>query len=277
MRLAQESAQAAFGDGAYEEAALGFSNAMQRAFIRDDGRAVARFRYQLAACRIAQGRMAEGKSLLNAAREEALVAGDGLVAARAETAAARLALEQGDLTESQRMARLALGRPEAKASVRLSADIHLVLAEGAVRGGDPLKATAELTEANRMWGRTPVDPVFQAVSERIRGQVLLLAGDAQGAGAAFDKESVHWQQCRRFAENADSLERAALTWHTAGDSPGAAARIYRAARVRLGLGHLDKAHLLAGLAAEWAETAALPDLKSRALALAKETEKPATP
>jgi hypothetical protein len=159
----------------------------------------------------------------------------------------------------------------------LSADIHLVWAEGAVRGGDPLKAKAELTEANRMWGQIPVDPVFQAVSERVRGQMLLLAGDAQGAGEAFDKESVHWQQCRRFAENAASLERAALTWHQAGDAPGAAARMYRAARVRLGLEHFDKAHLLAGLAAEWAGSAALPDLKSRALALAKETEKPVTP
>jgi tetratricopeptide (TPR) repeat protein len=277
MRLAQESAQAAFGEGAYEEAATGFSNAIKRAFIRDDGRAVARFRYQLAACRIAQGRMAEGKLLLSAAREEALVAGDGLTAARAETAAARVALEQGDLTESQRLARLALGRPEARASVRLSADIRLVLAEGAVRGGDPQQATAELTEANRMWGRIPVDPVFQAVSERVRGQVLLLAGDAQGAGKAFDKESNNWQQCRRFAENATSLERAARTWHKAGDVPGAAARMYRAARIRSGLGHFDKARLLAGLAAEWAGTAALPDLQSRALALAKETEKPVTP
>ncbi len=277
MRLVQESAQAAYGAGAYEEAAAGFSDAITRASLRDDGRAVARYRYQLAACRIAQGRRSEGRTLLDAAREEALVAGDGLTAARAETAAARLALERGDQADSQRLARLALARPEAQASARLSADIRLVLAEGAVRRGDAVQAKAELTEAVRGWGRSPPDRSFEAVVERVRGQLSLLNGEAQAAGTAFDKESALWQQGCRFVENADSLERSALAWQKVGDGPGSANRMYRAARIRAGLGHTDKARLLAGLAAEWAEKANLPDLRARALALVSESGKPVVP
>jgi hypothetical protein len=277
MRLDQESAQAAFSSGAYEEAATRFTEAIHRAFLRDDGRAVARYRYQLAACRIAQGRLVEGKRLMDSARVEALVAGDGLTAARAETAAARLALEQGNLEESQKLARLALSRPEARSSVRLAADIRLILAEGAVRGGDSIQAKAELAEVGRIWGRMPVDPAIQATSERVRGQIFVLTGNAKEAGKAFDNEGASWQEARRFADHAASLERAALAWQKAGDDYAAATRMYRSARIRTGLGQAEKAHLLAGIAAEWAEKAELIDLQECCKALMHETGKPAVP
>jgi ATP/maltotriose-dependent transcriptional regulator MalT len=260
MRLAQESGENGLRVGDFEWAAERFEEALKRAALFDNGAAVARYRYQLAVCRLGQGRTAEAEPLLKKARQEALVAGDAALAARADTAAARLVLEQGMLDESEGMARVALKRLGEETPIRLLADIRLLLAEIALRRNDAELARKELAAAVKVWGGSGKDPIFKALVEGIQGRLLRLDGDWAGAARTFDKESGLWQAANRFSEHASSLERASQACFESGDHAGAAHRLYRAARIRTALGQDVKARLLAVQAGKWATAAGVLEL-----------------
>lgn len=274
MRLARESAETAFNRGDYEAAVRLFGEALNRAALRDDTRATALFRYNLAACKMAQGRREESLALLEASRTESLLAGDALGAARAETAEARLALLQGNSGEAQRLARQALERAAARRDARLSADIRLVMAEAALKDGNAAQAKAELAESLRCLDAKSRGPAFRAMAARIQGLIALKEGDAAAAGRAFDDESAQWQTASRFAESADALEQAGLACEKAGNRPAAANRVYRSARIRAALGQSEKANASALRAAGWAEGPSMAELRARASALAGETAPP---
>ncbi|MFO7536275.1 MAG: tetratricopeptide repeat protein [Kiritimatiellia bacterium] len=260
MRLAQESGENGLRVGDFELAAERFEEALKRASLLDHGTAVARYRYQLAVCRLGQGRTAEAESLLKQARQEALVAGDVALAARADTAAARLVLEQDKLAESEGMARVALERLGDETPIRLLADIRLLLAEIALRRNDAELARKELAAAVKAWGGSDKTPIFNALVEGIQGRLLRLDGDWAGAARTFDRESGRWQAANRFTEHAFSLERAGQAWFKSGDMAGAAHRLYRAARIRTALGQGETARVLAGQAEKWANDAGMPEL-----------------
>ncbi len=276
LKLAREAGEAAFSQGDYDTAAGLFAEALNRASIRDDGRAAARCRYQLAACRIAQGRLAEAPGLLEAARDEALLAGDEGAAARAETALARVKLETGIGEAAAHLAAQALRRPGVDKNGRLAADLHLILAEAALKRGDKARAAEALQEAAKRMGRKQADPFLAAVYARLRGRMLL--DEAPGkAGAVFDEESAAWQRARRPGESAAALEQAGHAYGKAGLNAVAADRMYRAARIRCGLKQVEQAIEAADLAAEWAKAAGLTVLHVRAQAVMTElrdSEKP---
>lgn len=275
MRLAQESGEAGLMSGDFVTAAARFEEALNRASLLDNGLAVARYRYQLAVCRMAQGQVAEAELLLKRARQEALVAGDAGLAARADGSAARLALDQGKIDESERLARGALDRLVADAPVRLAADLRLVLAEAALRRNEAKRAREELSAAVKTWGKTGPDPVFKALVEGIQGRLLRLDGDAAGAARIFDRESGYWRGAKRFTDLAACLERSARAWKDAGDASGAAQRMYRAARIRAALGQTAKSRTLADEAEQWASAAGIPDLSELARDLEEDSMKKA--
>ena len=267
MRIARDSAAAYYADGRFAAAEVEYERALARAYVLDNGQAAARYRYQIAVCKLGLGKLDEARASFSAASREAVKEGAFLLAAQAETAEARVALEQGKAAEAKSLAAQALKRPRTanpldEPDFRLRADAHLVLAEAAATD-DGKRARAELAEARKEWGKTQPEPVFEAVAARVEG--LILAGEpgkTQDAAKAFEREGEQWQAARRYRERASALERAAIQTETLPkEGPIKAAALYlKAARIRYGLGQREEARKLAAQAARLAEQGGRGDL-----------------
>ena len=275
MRIARDAAAAEWAAGNYAAAAAEYQRALARAYVREDGRSAAAYRYQIAACELGLGKRDVARTGFHAASVEALAAGDRLLAAQAEAAEARVALEEGKPAEARELAGKALARisPAAKPAneSRLKAGLYLTLAEiAAMEGGERLgEAKKSLMEARLAQGKAKADPVFDAMAARVQGRILAAEPEkAVEAATAFDSESIQWKQSGRFSERASALERAARQWQLAGKPDLAAERLIQSARIRFGLGQLIPARDLAVQAAELAGKAERPDLAAMARILA---------
>jgi tetratricopeptide (TPR) repeat protein len=274
MRIARDSAMAELGHGNYAGAMKEFERALARAYVRDDGRAAAAYRYQIGACLSALGRLDDARAAFAASAHEALrpSVNDGVMASRATAAEARLSLEPGKTEQARLLATLALNlnrsASSGKGDSRLSADLHLILAEAeALKGGGQLdEARKELGEARKAWGKVTEDPVFEAVAARVKGRILAQEGKAQEAADAFGLESDQWQKAQRFGERAAALERAAVQTEKVPEKGDVrAADLYlKAARIRYGLGQLEQANILAVQAEKLAKKADRPQIAALA-------------
>jgi hypothetical protein len=275
MRIARDAAAAELAAGNYAAAAAEYQRALARAYVREDGRSAAAYRYQIAACELGLGKREVARTGFHDASVEALAAGDRRMAAQAEAAEARVALEAGKPAEARELAAKALARLLPAASpaseARLKAGLYLTLAEiSALEGGERLgEAKKSLVEARQAQGKSKADPVFDAMAARVQGRILAAEPDKAGeAATAFDSESIQWRQAGRFSERAAALERAARQWKLAGKPDLAAERLIKAARIRFGLGQPVPARDLAGQAAELAGQAERADLAAMARILA---------
>lgn len=254
IREALESAAAAIREGDYEAAVRHQRRALMQALRRDEAQRVAQIRYQMAACRMAQGRFAEAARLLPGARDEALLAGDEAGAAQAEIAWARLLMASDRDPEAEPLLHSALARVAARRAGSVATEARLALSELARRRQNAAEIRKQVQaieehEAGRM------SLYLHAERARLLAEAAAIEGDFRAAAEGFDQAQVAFRRVGRFDESAAALEAAAHAWHQSGDTVHAARGLYRAARIRQGLGQRDRAASLADTCARWAREA----------------------
>jgi tetratricopeptide (TPR) repeat protein len=251
------SGSGAFDRGSLVQAASFFEKALTRARAADHGADIGTAAYNLAACRMAQGRVADAYSLLREAVAEQTRAGASVSEAILLQARAARSLGREDEATALLESVLASDAPR-----DLRGEAALLKAEGAFSAGDTASAEAWLAKAVDIFERTRNQPL-EAASQDLRGRLALQRDDAAAAAAAFDHEADAWRRAGRSRELAQALDRAADAWNRAGDAGHAAERWYRSGRSYFAQGDAVRALAMVESAATACEATGNEELSAR--------------
>ncbi|RME96680.1 MAG: tetratricopeptide repeat protein [Verrucomicrobia bacterium] len=258
-------ARAAWNQGNLAQADTLFAQCLRQARALDEPEAVANAAYNLAAVRIARGRLPEARPLLDEAAHAARRAGQP--AADIRLLQARLALAEGRWEEARR--RLdALPGAALEPAEQLQAT--LLRGELACQTGALDEAERELQTARSTPAPIQGQPLLAAGVERLAGRLALAKGRAVEAAEAFDRETDLCRAAGAPAMVAEALGRAAEAWKQAGRPAAAADRACRAAHSHLAQGNLPAARRWLEQARTWAAEAQDPELDRRVSDLAAE-------
>jgi tetratricopeptide (TPR) repeat protein len=261
------SARVAYERGEAARAAELYQRALARARLVDDADESARNAYNLALCRMAEGKPDETRGLLAQAR--ALLPPHGAEIARTWLAEAEAAVSQGLLED----ARSLVGRGlEAGADAAGRAQAHLLLARLACGTAEWQIARAELSSARRAMGRSEV-PELRARAEGIVARVARANGEAAAAAAALERQAGWFKRAGRFGDMAGALMEAGEGYRTAGLSPQAYVCLMRAA-ASLKAQDRDKALIAAMTALSVAQALKAPEWEAAASGFIAEIKAP---
>ncbi len=235
IRSLAGSAGAAYERGETGRAAELYGRALARARQMDDPGESARNAYNLALCRMAEGRIDEARGLLAQAR--ALLPPKGADAARTWVAEAEAAQRQGLLEDVRRLVQCSL---EAGPDGAARAQAHLILVGLECVEGDWPAARKGLDAARRELRRLDA-PELQARAEGLAARLARAAGDGAGAGAALERQAEWLKQAGRFPNMAAALAAAGEAYRAAGLSRQAYPCLMRAAASLKGQGNAKAA------------------------------------
>lgn len=204
------SAAVAYARGETARAAALYERALARARLVDATDEVSRNAYNLALCRMAQGRIDEARGLLMQAR--VLMPVRGADTARAWVAEAEAAQRQGRLDE---VAGLLQHSMDAGADAAGRAQVHLMLSSSACSASNWPAAREALGSARRDLRRIEA-PELEARAEGIAAQLALTDGNVAGAAAALERQAGWLKSGGRFDEMAATLAMAGESYRTAG-------------------------------------------------------------
>ena len=204
------SALASYEQGGIDRASQLFERALERARLIGDLRETARNAYNLALCRLAQGRTAEAHALLAQAR--AGLPPQGAEAARVWLAEMQAALHDGLPQEVRADAQRAL---DAGADPAGRAEARLELADMAYGSNDVVSARRLLAEVGSDLGLAG-PPALQARAAGIEAQLAEHEGSAAAAAAAQEREADYWGQAGRYQWMSMALAGAGASYRSAG-------------------------------------------------------------
>ncbi len=247
IKMFAEAANASYQRGEVERADGLYGKALQRARLSDNREEIARNAYNLALCRIVEGKWVEAKSLLTQAR--VLMGGQGAEVARVLLAEAEVARLSGATAESDQLAGLAVDKG-ADREGRTQAS--LLKGEDAFVSGQTLSALGHYRAARS--GVTRQSPAL--IRARLDGlaahliQVELLDGDVGGV----QLERAEWlKRSGQFKDMAEALNAAATDFEQDGKYVEAFDCQIRAAQSLLAAGNREVAKQAAAHAAALAE------------------------
>ena len=241
-----EAANAAYQRGEVERADGLYGRALQRARLSDNREEIFRNAYNLALCRIVEGKLADAKGLLAQAR--ALMGGRGDDVARVLLAEAEVARLSGALAESDQLAGQAV---DCGADREGRIHASLLKGEAAFASGNLQGALSHYRVARfRATRQSPA--LIQARLSGLEAQLIqmkLIEGDVAGA----QLERAEWlRKAGQFKDMAEALNAAATDFERDGKYAEAFDCRIRAALSLLAAGHRDAAKQAAMCAAELA-------------------------
>ncbi len=257
----------AYTGGQIELAGKFYRSALARGRAMDSASAIADAAYNLAACRMHQGRYAEARALLKEARAEAKrsngATGDILLLA------AKAAILLGEPEEALALAEELLGLPKSATTTAPQLQGYLLRGHIACERGDTPRALSELQQAEQGYFEG-AGPAIDAGFCELAGCICLQQKKPAEAARRFDQETDFLKDARLFRKMTASLARAADAYGQAGDHRESADRFFRAARSAYTQGDKEAAIALGQKALRAAEKADEPDLLERSRALLDE-------
>ena len=255
----RRSAQLAYGQGRYDQAATLYRSAIDRAGARDDGTALADLGYDLAVSELRRGKPEEALAAARAARAELARRGRGPFAELILVEAAA-AYRTGDVRTAAGLVDAALAAPDATPELRARA--RFLGGEIAADARDRAALAAALAALDGV-------AAMETAGERaeLAGRLALLDGDAALAGDRFLAAADSRRDTLDYAGMARSLARAAATREAAGRGAEAADLYLRAGRSVALAGFGGDARPWLSRAAELARAAGRPELAREADAL----------
>lgn len=235
IKAFSEGGHAAFSRGEVERAGSLYGKALQRARLTDSRDEVARNTYNLALCRIVEGKVSEARSLLSQAR--VLFPDRGVEIARVLLAEAEVARLEGDASESAQLAGQAV---ECGADREGRAQASVLRGEAALAAGQSQAALIHYRAAGSLvTGLTPA-----VIRARLKGlesrliQAQLVKGDVAGVEVA----RAGWlRKAGQFSEMAEALDAASEAFEHDGKLTEAFDCRIRAAQSLLAAGRREAA------------------------------------
>ncbi len=263
---AMKSGRSAFERGQLRLAEDFYQAALMRGRTMDTPEAIANAAYNLAACKLGQGRYDSARTLLGEAKAELLRIGEnaGDVLLLEARIAWLLGEPQAALTLTEELlAPSASGHPEHLLQA------HLLRGRIACDRKDPQGAIAELQKAEPLMGDDP-NPAVTAGLCSLAGCIYLQQGKAGQAARQFDREAELLREAGQYGRMEGALQRAAEAYEEAGRKAQAADRWFRAARATLPRKDFGQARALGDRALAAAEGAHDQGLQERIRLLLEE-------
>jgi hypothetical protein len=262
------SAGVAYERGETERAAGLYERALTRARLVDHSGEAARNAYNLALCRMAEGRLDEARGLLAQAR--AVLPPRGADTARTWVAEAEAAQRQGRLDDVRLLVQHGLD-DGADSVTRAQARLMLAALAGGL--GDWASVREGLAAARRDL-RGGDAPELQARAEGLAALMAQAGGDVAGAAAALELQAGWFRRAGRYREMAAALAAAGEGYRMAGMARQAYPCLMRSAASHKALGRTKDAELSAWAALSIAQTLQDPAWLAAAAALAAEIKGP---
>lgn len=261
--------RAAFRKGSVEQAATLYRQALMRARAMDNGLAIGDAAYNLAACRVIQGKYEEARALLAEAKEEiSSIHGNLADILLVEAKVARL---QGKPDEALGLAEQVLSQRGSRPTDRQRLQVHVLRGHIRCDSGDIGHADSELKQAAAYANRFS-SPALRAEVSGLAGRIYLLQEEPAKAAKEFDHQANLLKQATLYREMVTALGSAGEAYMSSGGWRLAADRFYRAARSTFALGDREEAVNLAKKAISAADEAADEKAMVRARALLAEIE-----
>lgn len=257
----QESvARNAYAVGRVEKAALFYRQALDRARLIDDPKAIGRNAYNLAACLAGLNRWDEARALLEEARAEWDRA--GIEAREVAVLAAKVAWWQGRPDEALLITLAQLKRLPGTRADPWRIQFQLLLADLVLGQGDLDRAAKEFAAIDSN-GVALCDLNVQADFAWFKARLLVRQKKISEGALAADEAARQLQRVDRFSEMAVALDAAGRGYETSGNADKAVDRYYRSARTRYEMGQLALAGEEVARALALSERLALPEAKLR--------------
>ena len=244
------SARIAYDNGQLKQAANLYRQALDRAYLRDDRKAVVDAQYNLAVCMLGLRSYDQALVWVHLAQNE-LVRGEKSVTADILFLEAAILFRTGQPDKAWRITDQILSASE-RPPATVASKTHFLRGLIADQRGDTDQLGREIDALAKS-----AEPGRQADREELTGRLALAEGNWDAAIEAFD----HTVRLRRedldYGEMAQALALAADACQRAGNASGAATRYFRAGRSAARQGHnqdaikwLEKAAQLAGQAGD---------------------------
>jgi len=264
INLFAESASAAYHRGEIKQASGLYQKALQRARLIDAQDEVSRNAYNLALCRLAEGKITEARSLLQQAG--ALSRVSGLETARIHLAEAEVARMSGDPAECQKLVQEALA-----AGVDREGRVQALVLQGEAEcGSGRLPKAVEFYQAARslVTDRTPallgvrLDDLAvrltqskalvadEAALQASRANGLKKAGQYKMMAVALECAAERYEQDSKWSDAFSCRIRAAQSLLAEGNREHATAMVRKAGELAERIGNAKYKALVAGLAAD---------------------------
>lgn len=245
--------RAAFRQGSVEQAATLYRQALMRARAMDNALAIGDAAYNLAACRVRQGKYEEARALLAEAKEEiSSIHGNLADILLVEAKVARL---QGKPDEALALAEQVLSSRGSHPTDRHRLQVHVLRGLISCEYGDIGHAEPELKQAVA-YANGVSSPALRAEVSGLAGRIYLLQEQPGKAAKEFDHQALLLKQAALYREMVKALRSAGEAYMSSGSGKLAADRFYRAARSTFALGDRVEAVNLGKMAISAAKEAA---------------------